>query len=260
MLPDWSEVMALPVPQRMDKLRDPAVRRFLDERAQSPDAGVFARLTTWGRYRIGDTYSPENEGLKGRVVEELARERGTSTFDTLVDIVVADELRTVLWPLPTDDDDDSWALRAEAWAHPDVLIGGSDAGAHLDRMCGAPYPTMFLADCIRGRRLISLERAVQLMTQAPAALFGLRDRGLVRPGFHADLVVLDPETVAADDASLVDDLPGGTARLFAGAQGIDRVLVNGRPIVVDGELTGDRPGGVLRSGRDTATVLVPAGA
>ena len=127
-------------------------------------------------------------------------------------------------------------------------------------MCGAPYPTAFLADCIRGRRLVPLERAVQLMTKAPAALFGLRDRGVLRAGYHADLVVLDPETVAADDATLVDDLPGGSARLFAGSSGVQLVFVNGRPIVADGTLTGDRPGGVLRSGRDTATVPVPAGA
>ena len=137
--------MSLPVPERIAKLRDPEVRRFLNERAQSPDAGVFTRLTDWGRYQIGDTYSAANEGLKGRVVGDIARERGTSGFDTLLDIVIADDLRTVLWPLPTDDDAASWALRKEAWDDPRVMIGGSDAGAHLDRMCGAPYTTGFLA-------------------------------------------------------------------------------------------------------------------
>jgi N-acyl-D-aspartate/D-glutamate deacylase len=259
MLPDWSTVMALPVPERIAKLRDPEVRRFLHERAQSPEAGVFTRLTDWGRYQIGDTYSAANEGLKGRVVADLARERGTSEFDTLLDVVIADDLRTVLWPLPTDDDPESWELRRQAWNDPGVMLGGSDAGAHLDRMCGAPYTTGFLADCLRGRRLVSLERAVQLMTSVPAALFGLRDRGVVREGACADLVVFDPGTVATGDVQLVDDLPGGTARLFAGAVGVQRVLVNGRVIAVDGALTGDRPGRVLRSGRDTATVTVPAG-
>ncbi|HWW44484.1 MAG TPA: amidohydrolase family protein [Acidimicrobiia bacterium] len=259
MLPDWAAVMNLPVPERMAKLRDPAVRRHLDERAKSKDAGVFARLTDWGRYQIGDTYSAANEGLKGSRVVELARARGQDPFDTLVDIVLADELRTVLWPLPTDDDDGSWALRREAWARDDVLIGGSDAGAHLDRMCGAPYTTQFLADCLRGRQLVSLERAVELITSAPAALFGLKDRGQLREGFHADVVLLDPERVGAREASLVDDLPGGTSRLFADAVGIERVLVNGQPIVVDGATTGDTPGVIVRSGRDTETVSVPAG-
>ncbi len=259
MLPDWNTVMSLPIPERIAKLRDPEVRRFLLERSQSPDAGVFTRLTEWGRYQIGDTYSDRNAGLKGRVVADIARERGASEFDTLLDVVIDDELRTVLWPLPTDDDAASWELRREAWSDPRVLIGGSDAGAHLDRMCGAPYTTGFLADSLRGRRLVTLERAVQLITSAPAALFGLRDRGVVREGAHADLVVFDPDTVATGEVRLVEDLPGGTARLFADSVGIRRVLVNGRAIVDGGKLTGDRPGAVLRSGRDTATVGVPAG-
>jgi N-acyl-D-aspartate/D-glutamate deacylase len=260
MLPDWAAVMNLPVDERMAKLRDPAVRRHLDERAHSPEAGVIGRLTSWGRYQIGDTFSAANEGLKGHRVEELARQRGQDPFDTLLDVVLNDDLKTVLWPLPTDDDDGSWAMRRQAWDRDDVLIGGSDAGAHLDRMCGAPYTTQFLADCLRGRRLVSLERAVELMTSAPAALFGLRDRGTLAAGGRADLVLFDPETVGARDASLVHDLPGDTARLFASATGIERVLVNGRTIVADGRTTGDTPGHVLRSGRDTATVAVPAGA
>ncbi len=259
MLPDWASVMNLPVPERIEKLRDPETRRFLAERAQAPEAGVMTRLTHWDRYAIGDTYSTANEGLKGRLIGDLARERGTSLFDTLLDVVIADELRTVLWPLPSDDEPESWRLRADAWARDDVLIGGSDAGAHLDRMCGAPYTTAFLADCLRGRRLVSFERAVQLITQAPAALFGLRDRGLVHEGFHADLVVLDPETVGAGDVTLVHDLPGGTARLFAPAVGVQRVLANGRTVVTGGRATGDLPGRILRSGRDTRTVPVPAG-
>lgn len=259
MLPDWASVMNLPVPERMAKLRDPDVRRFLAERAKAPEAGVIARLNDWGRYMLGDTYSPANEGLKGRRVADIAKERGQDPFDTLLDIVLADDLRTVLWPLPTDSDDGSWQLRKEAWARDDVLLGGSDAGAHLDRMCGAPYTTRFLADCLRGRRLVPLERAVQLITQAPAELLGLRDRGVIAEGAHADLVVLDPETVDMQDVTLVHDLPGGTGRLYAGSIGVQRVYVNGRAIVTDGAITGELPGTVLRSGRDTRTVPVPAG-
>ena len=196
MMPGWSDVMNLPVPERIAKLRDPEVRKWMDERARSPEAGVFSRLASWGRYMIGDTFSAANEGLKGKIVDEPRRRtRARATFDTLVDIVIADDLRTVLWPLPSDSDPESWKMRAEAWDHPLVMIGGSDAGAHLDRMCGAPYPTKFLGDCLRGRKLISMERCVQLMTQVPAELFGLRDRGTIREGNYADLFVFDPETV-----------------------------------------------------------------
>ena len=134
------------LPERIAKLQDPTVRQWMNDRAHSPEAGVFSRLASWGRYQIGDTYSQANEGLKGRVVSDLAERENRGTFDTLLDIVINDELRTILWPLPSDGDLKSWQMRAEAWDHPLVLIGGSDAGAHLDRMCGAPYTTSRCAD------------------------------------------------------------------------------------------------------------------
>jgi N-acyl-D-aspartate/D-glutamate deacylase len=260
MLPDWSDVMNLPVPERIAKLRDPSVRQWMNERAHSPEAGVFSRLASWGRYQIGDTYSAGNDGLKGRLVADLAERANKGTFDTLLDIAINDDLRTILWPLPSDNDLKSWQMRAEAWDHPLVMVGGSDAGAHLDRMCGAPYTTSFLADTLRGRQLISLERCVQLITQAPAQLFGLRDRGEVREGFHADLVVFDPATIDTGDVRLLDDLPGGSSRLYADAMGMHRVIVNGTTIVADGNETGALPGTVLRSGRDSYTVPIPADA
>ena len=175
-------------------------------------------------------------------------------FDALVDIVASDELRTVLWPMAPDNDQESWELRRRVWDDDRAMIGGSDAGAHLDRMCGAPYTTRFVGDAIRGRRLVPLERAVQLITDAPARLFGLRDRGRVAPGCRADLVVFDPDTVDSEPAALVHDLPGDAPRLTAGSIGVVRVLVNGVETVVDGEATGATPGTVLRAGRDTATV------
>jgi N-acyl-D-aspartate/D-glutamate deacylase len=260
MLPGWSEVMNLPIPERVAKLRDPSVRQWMNERARAPEAGVFSRLASWGRYMIGDTYSDANAGLKGQVVADIAERANRGTFDTLVDIVINDDLRTVLWPLPSDSDLKSWQMRADAWDHPLVMIGGSDAGAHLDRMCGAPYTTSFLADSLRGRQLVSLERCVQLMTSMPAQLFGLRDRGVLREGSRADITIFDPATVATGDVKLVDDLPGGTSRLYADAIGVPHVLVNGTPIVSDGVATDARPGTVLRSGRDTYTVPIPADA
>ena len=133
------------------------------------------------------------------------------------------------------------------------MLGGSDAGAHLDRMCGAPYTTRFLGDMLRGRKLVPLERAVQMITDTPAQLFGLRDRGRIAEGAHADLVVLDPETVGSEQATLVADLPGGTARLTADSIGIEHVFVNGVETVTNGTTTGALPGSLIRSGRDTAT-------
>jgi N-acyl-D-aspartate/D-glutamate deacylase len=254
LLPHWQDTLSVPVDERMARLRDPEVRMQLLEWSQSKEAGVFRRLADFGDYRIGDTYSAANEGLKGRIVRDIAAERGQSAFSTLLDIVLADDLQTILWPIPQDDDKASWDLRKEVWEDPRTMIGGSDAGAHLDRMCGAPYTTRFLADCLRGRQLVSLESAVRMLTSAPAALFGLKDRGVIREGAIADLVLFDPATVGAEEATLVHDLPGGTARLLAGSTGVKRVIVGGTAIVVDDEPTGATPGTVLRSGRDTETV------
>jgi N-acyl-D-aspartate/D-glutamate deacylase len=254
MMPDWGPILGLPLDERMERLRDPETRRFMEERAASPDAGVFARLTGWDTYVIGDTFSAENEGLTGRRVGDIAAERGAGAFDTLLDIVLADELRTVLWPGATDADPESWELRRQAWDHPSVMLGGSDAGAHLDRMQGANYPTRFIADCLRGRKLTSVERAVQMMTQVPAELFGLRDRGVIEEGAAADLVLFDPETIDSELLTMVDDLPGGTSRLYAGSVGVRSVWVSGVETVRDGRPTGSLPGRVIRSGTDTDTV------
>ena len=256
MLPDWGPILGLPAVARLACLRDHDVRRYLEERASAPEAGVFGRLTGWERYVVGDTYSSANSGLAGRRIGDLAAERDARPFDVLLDVVIADDLRTILWPGPTDDDDASWALRAEAWNHPSVMISGSDAGAHLDRMAGAPYPTMWLGDCLRGRRLTTMEQAIRHMTDVPAQLFGLRDRGRVAAGFAADLVVFDPLLVDSGPVELVHDLPGGSGRLVADAVGVNRVIVAGVDIVVDGVANEARPGRVLRSGSDTYTVEV----
>lgn len=254
LIPGWGEILRLPLPERMARLQEPETQAHLLERASAPEAGVFKRLADFENYIIGDTYAEANEGLKGRRVGDLAAERGQDAFATLIDVVVADELRTVLWPIPPDGDDASWELRRQAWADDRAMLGGSDAGAHLDRMCGAPFPTRFLGDMIRGRKLVSVERAVQLMTEVPATLFGLRERGLIAEGFHADIAIVDPETVGSELAELVHDLPGNSPRLTADSIGVVRVLVNGTVTVVDGVPTGALPGTVLRSGRDTATV------
>ncbi|QLE72506.1 amidohydrolase family protein [Streptomyces rectiverticillatus] len=254
LIPGWGEILDLPVPHRITALREAAVQADMLRRARSPEAGVFRRLADFGRYVIGDTYAKENDGLTGRVVGDIAAERGLDPFACLVEICAADELRTVLWPMPSDNDPASWELRRDTWEHPDVLLGGSDAGAHLDRMCGAPYTTRFLGDCLRGRKLVPVERAVQMLTDEPARLFGLRGRGRIAEGYAADLVLFDPGRIDAGPAALVHDLPGDGPRLDSRAVGVVSVRVNGVETVRHDVVTGALPGTVLRSGRDTETV------
>jgi N-acyl-D-aspartate/D-glutamate deacylase len=255
-LPEWKTIFNLDVDERMERLRDPDVVTWLENQAALPEAGVFSRLTGWDNYLVGDTYSDANEGLKGRRLGDIARERGRRAFHTMVEIALEDDLRTVWWPLPTDDDPESWRLRAQAWEHEAVMIGGSDAGAHLDRMAGAPYTAAWLDDCLHGRKLTTVENAIRHITDVPARLFGLRDRGRIEEGFFADIVLFDADTIGATDVALVFDLPGESRRLYSEATGIKRVIVNGVTTVVDGAATEALPGKVLRSGTDTDTVLV----
>jgi N-acyl-D-aspartate/D-glutamate deacylase len=125
-------------------------------------------------------------------------------------------------------------------------------------MCHANYPTVLLGQAVRRRGLLPLEDAVHLLTDAPAQLFGLRERGRIAEGWHADLVVFDPSTVDSGPANARWDLPGGGERLYAESVGVQHVLVGGHEVVHEGAFTGALPGRVLRSGADTDTVTVPA--
>ena len=255
LLPGWEDTLRCDIPERIARLQDPATRATLLTASKSEEAGIYRRLADWEDYVVGDTFAPENAGLSNRTVGEIAAERGTEPFDTLLDIVIADGLQTILWPAPKDKDPESWRMRVEAWNDERVMIGGSDAGAHLDRMCGATFPTRFLGDMLNGRKLIPIERAVQLITQTPAQLFGLVDRGTLVEGSNADIVVFDPETIGSENAHMVADLPGGCSRLTADSYGIERVLVTGEAVIINGQFTGATPGTVLKSGKDTYTVL-----
>ena len=253
LIPGWHDILSLPKEEKLTRLHDPAVREQMVGAARGT---AFERLADFSNYRIGDTVAPENKRYEGRLITDIASELGVDPADALIDIAGADDFKTVLWPLPAGDGAEDWAARRELWEREDIMLGGSDAGAHLDRMLGSPYPTRFLADTLRGRRLVPLERAVHLMTDVPARLFGLTDRGRLEEGRFADVVVFDPETVDSGPARRVFDLPGDSLRLTAESMGVKRVFVNGTPTIEEGRPAGALPGRVLRSGRDTETVAV----
>jgi N-acyl-D-aspartate/D-glutamate deacylase len=210
---------------------------------------VLANLARWERFTIAETFTPETRAYEGRTVGDIARERGVPPFDALLDIVVADELRTGLRPELPAEDDATWAARAAVWRDPRAVVGASDAGAHLDMFCMAGYSTFLVGPAVRELGLLGIEEAVHLLTDVPARLYGLEGRGRVEPGAHADIVVFDPATVGPGRERTLDDLPGGASRIVVESVGVERVLVAGTEIVADGELTGGTPGTVLRRGR-----------
>ena len=255
-LPGWAEVIGKPLPERMAALADPAVREALEAGSKSAAAGVFAQMTYWHTWTIDEVFTEANRAWQGRTVGELADATGKTPIDAMIDLALSEELRTSFTPPVMGTDEESWRMRGETWSDPRTVIGASDAGAHLDMIDTFGFSTQVLEHGVRERGLLSLEQAIHQLTQVPAGMIGLRDRGVLKPGLRADIVVFDPASIASGPTHTRFDLPGGAGRLYADAIGVHHVVVNGREIVRDGVLTGERPGTVLRSGRDTVTVAL----
>ena len=247
----WLEPMALSNQQKLELLSDPERRNKLNEDAQKPSA--FRGVARWERLTVGEVSKQDLKHLEGRTIGDIAEELGKTPWETLCEIVVEDDLKTGLYPPAAGDNEESWALRQQLWNDERCLIGASDAGAHLDFLATFNYSTYLLA-AARDRNLLSLESAVQKLTDVPARLYGLKDRGRIEDGWCADLVVFDPDKIAPADIEVREDLPGGAWRLYSEAIGVHHVFINGEQAVLDGQFTDARPGTLLRSGRDTEPV------
>ncbi|MFO0690632.1 MAG: amidohydrolase family protein [Myxococcota bacterium] len=259
-LPGFAKVMALPLEERRRALADPAEREPIKRATAEALRGPLADYSDFARMEISRVHLPKNAGLVGRKVGDVARERGLDPVDALLDIALADELRTLFVPVRVGADDASWKIRGELLLDPRVVVGASDAGAHLDIGTAFAYSTKLLAEGVRQRGIMTVEQAVQQLAQVPAKLYGFRDRGELREGAVADFVVFDAARVDRGPVESRSDLPGGAARLYAEAIGVEAVAVGGVDVVRGGKLTGARPGRILRSGRDTVTVDVPGAA
>jgi N-acyl-D-aspartate/D-glutamate deacylase len=257
-LPNWAFLFQLSPEERSERLKDPDLRKQLDEGANSEAAGLLRGLARWATFKIDQVHKPENEGVRGRTIGELADELGKTPFDTMLDLAISDDLKTSFLPGSPPEDRATWELRAKTWQDGRAVVGASDAGAHLDMIDTFAFSTNLLAKN-REFELIPLEEAVRQLTDVPARLYGIRERGRLQEGWHADVVVFDPEHVAAGPIHTREDLPGGAYRLYADAEGIQHVVVNGTEIIRGGEHTGALPGTIFRSGRDTDTVEVPGG-
>jgi N-acyl-D-aspartate/D-glutamate deacylase len=258
----WREIFIWTPAERLARLTDLATRaRMASDAASVKGQGIALEFKVqFGSFRILSTTDGATSCYRGRLVRDIAAERGCTPLDALLDIVVADRLGTIFVPDMGGEDEATYRLRGKLWADDRTLIGASDAGAHLDLIDTFAFSTTVLQKGVREYQVISLEQAVHKMTQRPATYFGLIDRGSIAPGNHADLVVFDAVTVGRGPSYFRRDLPGDTEayRIYADARGIDHVLVNGVEIVRNGKHTGHLPGTVLRSGRDTRTVAMDA--
>ncbi|HKY15731.1 MAG TPA: amidohydrolase family protein [Microthrixaceae bacterium] len=249
-IPGWRDAMTCPVDERAAILASPEQRTAL--MASAGDAAFG--LANFGQYVLSECRSPETRRWEGRTVDEVAREMGATPFDALCEVALADDLRTGFSFPPNGDTRRDWEARLDVWRDPRSVIGASDAGAHLDFLATFGFPTTMIRRAVVDLELLDWPEAIALLTDRPARLYGLRDRGRLEVGCCADVVVLDPDRIAPEPIVSRTDLPGGGWRLYGEATGIDHVLVNGVEIVTDGVMTDARPGTVLRSARHTSTV------
>jgi N-acyl-D-aspartate/D-glutamate deacylase len=256
----WREIFKQPLGQRMESLRDPGIRRRLAEDAEGvPETAALKTISQLASHTVVSVQDEENRQYEGRCIGEIAAARGVAVIDAMLDIALADELETIFQPDLGGEDAASWVLRRHLYADDRTIVGASDAGAHLDILDSFSFSTTVLSRAVREQGIIGLEEAVHQMTLRPATLFGLMERGAIRLGYHADLVVFDAATIGRGPTYRRHDVPGGgDFRLYADAQGIDHVLVNGVEIVRHGTHTGALPGKVLRSGKDTRTMPINA--
>lgn len=235
-LPTWGAAMRLPLEERRRAFADPGRRE-----AFRNEAVLLGRF--WDFLRVGATVDPANASLRGRLVKEIAAERGVAPADAMIDLACAEGLETE-FQLAGMIQADPEAV-GELLRHPCVHIGASDAGAHVAQFCGAGDTTDLLGRWVRERGTLSLERAVHRLTGELAEAFGIRGRGRIAEGLAADLVVFDPATVGRGEEEFVNDVPGGGNRYLRHATGIEAVIVNGALVWAGGRYTEARVGEIV---------------
>ncbi|MGE0803315.1 MAG: amidohydrolase family protein [Lautropia sp.] len=220
--------------------RDPSFRAaFRDELAgRGGRDGYFSGGAAEGAMRRASfaltelSHHPGRPDLVGRRIADLAAAAGAHPVDTILDLALESDLQARFrTPLVNFEEDEVQEILQD----PDVVLGLGDGGAHLSQLCDACYATHLLGHWVRERGALSLEQAVRMLTSRPAEVFGLRDRGLLAVGRPADLVVFDPDTVAAGPLERIHDLPAGADRLVSYPRGIRAVFVNGVELPAPGQ-------------------------
>lgn len=258
-LPAWNEATVGTLEERKAKLADPARRPAMKrdmEKAPtlmpgtSPDGEQGqVRMFRWDETFIDDVHLAKNKSLKGRTIGEVAKEQGKHPIDTLLDLSVEEDLKTT-FAMQGFINNDEEALTTII-KHPLCLIGASDGGAHTKFLTLGRYPTHFLAHWVRDKQIMTLEEAHWRLSAMLGWAIGIRDRGWLREGMPADIVVYELEKLAVRPMETVQDLPDGDWRRVQKADGYDYLIVNGQVTFDHGNCTGALPGKMLRS-YDTA--------
>ncbi len=241
----WREALTRPEPERSNALRDPAMRARM--RAEFDDPASRAISFEWKGLEVEAVADPSHESWVGRSVTQLAEARGVDPLDAFLDISLEENLET-RWQTRLDEVARQFIRHVVATSvvDPIVMPGSSDGGAHLASFVGADYTTRLLTEWVP--EPLTLEHAIWRNTLMPATVHGIDNRGVLREGAFADILVMDPDRLAAGKVRLVKDFPADTERYIVDAEGYVASIVNGQVLLENGKHSGVLPGQVLRGG------------
>ncbi|HEV7733296.1 MAG TPA: amidohydrolase family protein [Candidatus Binatia bacterium] len=244
LFPEAGDLLGLDGDALVTALHDPAVRARL-RLGIDPEAPLLGGLATFDRIMPLDGEGVSAyEGGRPRSVAGLAETRGVSVVDVIVDALLESNLRRLFMVSIS-----SWDLETSRAMldHPLTLPALGDSGAHTSQTCDVGVPTFMLAYWVQRQKALSLASTVRRLTFDPASLWGIPQRGLIQPGWFADLNVIDLDALDLELPEVRHDMPGGALNLSQRARGFTATVVNGRVTLRNGEHTGARPGRVLRN-------------
>jgi N-acyl-D-amino-acid deacylase len=242
-MPNWLAIMQVSDDEKLRLYNDPGTREKLRADLDRPDNGFDKR---WDILMVDETALTQNQPLRGKRVSEIAAMQSKDPLDAFLDLAVQEKLDTVFGFCHRNTDRGSVG---EILNSPYTVVGLSDGGAHVQYHSEVGYSTRLLGYWVREQGVMSLEQAVRRLTFDSATAYGIYDRGLLRPGLAADLVVFDPKTVQPRRQEVVHDFPHNGWRMRVLADGIHYTVVNGQVVLDHEKPTGATSGTVLRNAR-----------
>jgi len=252
-LPAWQALRDLPIDEQRRRFADPEIRSALvaAEATMKPRDGVFqgggAATTDPKKPDYSNLFALRGVDWDDPTVEELSKHAGKHPVEVMLDLMIGNEDQLFVQPLVNESPADVLGMLQ----HPRTLATFSDSGAHVCQEMGSSLQTHLLNYWVRQKQAFSLEQAVRMLTFDNASAFEFNDRGLLRPGYRADVVVFDADTIRPRLPTVETDLPGGARRLVQKADGIAATVVNGAVTFRHGVSTGVYPGQLIRANQGT---------
>jgi len=241
-MPSWKGAFNRTVEEQVALYRSPQFREAFRDDIKAGRGLLFRGQ--WDRLHVTRVETEQNKQLLNQSIGEIAARLHKDPVDTLLDLAV--EERAALGFTVSLINADPEAV-GKLLTLPNVLVGLSDAGAHVDQHCEAGVPTYILHEWVHKRQVLTLEEGVRRITSELADFLGLTGKGRVAPGMDADLVLFDPATVKPYPSEWVNDLPGGKPRLIERAEGVAYTLVGGNVLFAHNQYQGGLPGRIVRS-------------